>query len=205
MERRSIVGLVLAAGASSRMGPERNKLTEAVAGRPLVAGPVDAMHAAGIDPVFVVIGHEAEAIRASLHDRECQFIHHEGWKAGMGSSLATGVRWILDSIEPAGILVSVGDLPDLRPEWIVSLLEAFEEADSLDCLCVPTFRDRMGHPVLFGASHFAVLCELEGDRGGRAILDGNAEHVRRIEIENEAILIDLDTPADFDAWGGPQS
>jgi len=205
MARLPVVGLVLAAGASSRMGPGLNKLTEVVAGKPLVAGPVDAMHAAGIDSVFVVTGHEAEAIRASLHDRECRFIHHAGWSAGMGSSIAAGVRQLLDAIEPAGILVSVGDLPDLRADWIVRLLEAFEDADSPDCLCVPTCRGRIGHPVLFGASHFAALRELEGDRGGRAILDGNAEHVRRIEIGNEAILLDLDTPADLEAWRRPRS
>ena len=87
MKRGGVVGLVLAAGASTRMGPSLNKLTAIVGGKPLVAGPVDAMIEAGLDRVFVVTGYQASQIESALADRNCAFVEHPDWAAGMGASL----------------------------------------------------------------------------------------------------------------------
>ena len=200
MTQVGVVGLVLAAGASTRMGSELNKLTAIVQGKPLVAAPVDAMAEAGIAPVFVVVGHDSGAVRAALSDRDCQFIEHPGSAAGMGTSIAAGVRGLLDEVDPTGILISVGDLAGLKPEWIVELRRVFETVASPDAICVPTWKGRSGHPVLFGPGHFDALRLLEGDEGAKGILEGNAERVERVEIGSEAILRDIDTPADLSAW-----
>ena len=70
-------------------------------GKPLIAGPVDAMCEAGIDRVFVVTGYQAPETRAALAKRNCSFIAHPGWAAGMGASIAAGVRGLRETIEAA--------------------------------------------------------------------------------------------------------
>ena len=199
-KKSSVVGLVLAAGASTRMGKDTNKLCVEVDGKSLVAGPVDALHGAGVEPIYLVVGSEAHAIEETLVGRAYTLIHHPGWQDGMGSSLAAGVQGILEREEPEGILVSVGDLAGLRPEWIGLLLKKFASLGDSKSLCVPTFEGRPGHPVLFGAAHFQALTQLSGDAGGKSILEANEAHVYHVAIENDAILRDLDTPADFEAW-----
>lgn len=185
------------------MGPAHNKMIEEIAGRPLVAWPVDAMIEAGIDPVVVVTGFEAERVRTALADRACRFVHHAAWSEGMGSSLAHGAQAILASTPtPAAVLVSVGDLPGLRAHHVVRIDEGARAPNgTIDParIVIPTHRGRRGHPVLFGSQHFAALARLTGDRGGRAIFEANAEDVRTVEVDDDAVLRDVDTPAELGA------
>ncbi len=196
-----IAGIVLAAGNSSRMGPEHNKLVEEIAGRPLVAGPVDALLEAGIGPVFVVTGFEAERVRLALGNRACRFVQHDAWAEGMGSTLAHGVRAILAlATPPDALLVSVGDLPGLRAQHVQSVVEAARGATGgIDPsrIVIPTHRSRRGHPVLFGSAHFTALSRLEGDQGGRSIVEANDASVCTLDLDDEAILRDIDTPAEL--------
>jgi molybdenum cofactor cytidylyltransferase len=204
--RGRLAGIVLAAGCSARMGPERNKLVEPVAGRPLVAWPVDALLEAGIDPVVVVVGFEADRIRTALGGRPCRFVEHAGWREGMGSSLARAMDDLLTrSPLPDAVLVCVGDLPGLRAADVARVVEAARRdtrdggALDPDRIVVPVFEGRRGHPVCFGARHFAALAQSTGDEGARSLLEQNADRVLRIEIANEAILRDVDTPTDLES------
>jgi len=217
-----IAAIVLAAGDSSRMGPERNKLLESIDGRPLVAWPVDALLEAGIDPVVVATGFEAERVREALGGRPCRFVHHAGWAEGMGSTLARVVGALLEAApaaiaESAGptlpaprtpptlpgldaVLVCVGDLPALRSAHVRAVVAAAREPDggiAADRIVVPVHAGRSGHPVLFGAAHLPALARLRGDEGGRSILAANRGSVRRLELEDDAILRDVDTPAEM--------
>lgn len=196
-----IAGLVLAAGNSSRMGPARNKLVEEIAGRPLVAGPVDALLEAGIEPVVVVTGFEADRVRSALGERVCRFVHHDAWAEGMGSSLAHGARAILALAPPSkAVLVCVGDLPGLRAQHVERVVESARAATgAIDParIVIPTHRGRRGHPVLFGALHLSALARLTGDQGGRSILEANEANVFTVELDDDAILRDVDTPAEL--------
>lgn len=204
--RGGIAGIVLAAGRSARMGPERNKLVEPIAGRPLVAWPVDALLEAGIDPVVVVVGFESDRIRTALRGRPCRFVEHAEWREGMGSSLARAMRELTaGSTLPDAVLVCVGDLPGLRAADVARVVDAARRAGGEggaidpDRIVVPVCEGRRGHPVCFGAHHFAELARSEGDEGARALLEQNADRVFRIELGNEAILRDVDTPTDLEA------
>lgn len=196
-----IAAIVLAAGRSARMGAATNKLLEVVAGRPLVAWPVDAMREAGLAPIVVVTGFEAARVRESLADRGCVFVEHERWGEGMGSSLAAAVSR-LDSISPEldAVVVSVGDLPGLRARHVDSVIAATpaESGGALrsvrERIVVPTCRGRAGHPVLFGRFCWGELARLSGDRGGRSVVAAHGERVVRIDLDDEAILVDIDTP-----------
>lgn len=199
----AIVGLVLAAGASTRMGAARNKLLERVGGRPLVAWPVAALSATTIESVFVVLGHEAANVRAALvndEDNKLRFVTYFDWARGVGDSIAFGVESILAAGSPSGIVISVGDLPGLRPSIVKTLLAAFAQYAEDNAICLPEHAGRDGHPVIFGRAHFNALRQLSGDRGARGLVEAHTENVHRVPVDTDAILRDVDTPAALESW-----
>lgn len=194
------VAIVLAAGASRRMGGAHNKLLEPIEGVPMVARVVDAFVEAGVGRIVVVVGHEAERVRRAFAGRtgvEC--VLNADWQEGMGRSLATGVRVAIrdEGRSVPGILVSVGDLPGLSAELIERVCAAHAADPSPRAICLPVHAGRAGHPVLFGRAHLPSLALLGGDRGARAIVEDNAAHVRRVPVDTDRILRDVDTPDDL--------
>ena len=205
--------VVLAAGHSRRMG-ERNKLLVPVAGEPMVARVVGALLATRVRPVVVVTGHDAEAVRQALAGRPVRFVHNAGHEAGMSGSLRAGIE-ALGEAGVHGALVCLGDMPRIGPQHIEALLAAFapvtdEEGGDVAAevtvatawggreaprpICVPTFEGRRGNPVLFARRYFDELCALRGDVGARAVIERHVDVVRRVPVEDDGVLIDIDTP-----------
>lgn len=188
-----IAAIVLAAGSSRRFGSD-NKLLEPVRGSPLVTHAVDALLGTKADPVVVVTGHDAEAVQRALGGRSISFVHNQYYDLGMGSSLAVGARAVPDTVD--GLLIALGDMPEIRPEHARDVFDAFDPART-DAICVPVFDGKRGHPVLFGAEHVAALRALEGDVGARAILQAHRDAVVEIPAQDEGVLRDIDTTTDL--------
>lgn len=196
MSKKMFAALVLAAGGSTRMGRNRNKLLEEFDGTPLVRLPVEAIRNAGIEKIVVVTGYEAEAVAAQLGGLECQCVENPDWEQGMGSSIASGAV-AAEKLGPDAVLVCVADLPALRASHISRILAAFRSRDDI---IVPRHEGRRGHPVLFGAKYLRELALLRGDVGGREILNDHASSIIEIEFESDAITRDVDSPEDLAAW-----
>jgi molybdenum cofactor cytidylyltransferase len=181
-----VAALVLAAGQSARMRG-LNKLLLEIDGRPMLARVVDAMLATPARPVLVVIGHQADALRAALGDRDVRFVHNAQHAEGIGGSIRAAAR----ALEPAldGVLVCLGDLPGLHAESVEALLDAF----SPDRICVPVHGGRRGHPVLFGRRFFPELARLAGDRGARSILEAHPHAVCEVPVADEGVALDVDS------------
>ena len=186
--RRRIAAIVLAAGASQRFGP-KNKLLEEIDGLPLVAHATDAAIGAGADPVLVITGHEADAVRSALADRRVHFVHNERHRDGMGSSIAAGASALEDA---DGVLIVLGDMPSLRSHHVRSVLEALAESGP-GAICLPRHAGQRGHPVGFGRDFFDDLARLRGDVGARALLETHPDAVVELELNDPAVLLDLDT------------
>jgi molybdenum cofactor cytidylyltransferase len=187
------------------MGPSLNKLTLDIEGRPMVAWPVEAMRKAGIRHALVVTGFQSAAVEAALVGEECVFAHHADWAAGMGSSLAFGARQIIaraeeDEVGWDAVLICLGDLPGLRAAAIERILEAAEAGRMPDQIVVPTFEGRRGHPVLFGRAFWPDLAALSGDEGAKGVIEAAGDRVTFVEMADDAILLDLDTPENMAAW-----
>jgi len=192
---RSVAGLVLAAGGSRRMGDGTNKLLEEVGGKPLVLWPVDALLGAGIDPVLVVLGHEASRVRALVADRGVVFVEHDEWARGMAGSIARGARELERlGTDCQGLAVVLGDLPALRASHVRLVVRAFASAPA-GSICLPVHAGRRGHPVLFDRSYLGELATLTGEGGARPILDRHGDRVLEVEVSSDAVLADVDTPA----------
>ena len=194
-----VAAVVLAAGFSRRMGGT-NKLLAPLGDVPIVVRVVDALLAStALQPVLVVVGHEAERVRAALAGRAVDFIENPAYDEGLGASLRAGIEGLsarLDAgalVDVDGTLVALGDMPWIRSEHVDALVRAFDPSGP-QTICVPVHDRKRGHPVLWSARHFAEMRKLGGDVGARALLEKHASAVQNVEVGDAAVHLDIDTP-----------
>jgi molybdenum cofactor cytidylyltransferase len=187
----SVTTVILAAGGGRRMGQPKQLLL--VAGQPMLARVVQTVCAAQLGQVIVVLGASASAVQPVLAGYQVSVVINAGWKAGMASSLRAG----LSCVSPAadGALFVPGDMPRLRPGLLQGIVAHFYASGK--AIVVPTYQGQRGNPVLFACSLFAELAALQGDQGGRALLASHASDIAFLETDDEGILHDIDTPADY--------
>lgn len=187
-----VAGIVLAAGASRRMG--RFKLLLPWRGRPVLDHVLRAARASRLDPRILVLGHEAAAIRAALDLDGFTALHNPDYLSGQSSSMRVGLR-----AAPAactGVLFLLGDQPAITPAFIDSLITLHER--SPHHILVPTVGGRRTSPVLFPGALRGELLAVTGDQGGRPLLEALPEMVQPVPVDDPALLTDLDEPSDLD-------
>lgn len=185
-----VAALVLAAGKSSRMGGP-NKLLEEVDGKALVAHAVDTALAADVATVVVVTGHQRERVEAALAGKAVNLVHNPDFAEGLSTSLKAGLRLLPPDVD--GALVCLGDMPRLTPAHLDQLLAAFNPAEGRS-ICVPTYKNKRGNPVLWGRRFFADMQGVAGDVGARHLIGEHADQVVEVEMGDAAVLLDVDTP-----------
>ena len=189
MKAPLIAAVVLAAGASTRMGS--NKLLADFNGRTMVAQTVDRVKQSTIKDILVITGHQAGDVRFALSGRDIVFAHNENFSQGLSTSLRVGVSAMRDQCD--ALLVCLGDMPLVDPKDIDRMIAAFNPVENRS-IVVPVMGRRFGNPVLWGAEHFNALMACEGDRGARALLENLKNDVIEIEVNNQGVLLDADTP-----------
>ena len=188
-----IATIVLAAGASTRMG--RQKLTLPMPdGRPLVRVAVEQVLTAGLDETVVVLGAAAEAVSAALVSLPIRTVVNLRHAEGQSTSLGAG----LDALRPgtAAVVVALGDQPLPDPDVVRRLVAAFRETGRP--IAVPVYRDGRGNPVLFAAALFGELRAVTGDQGGRGVIGRDPARVTEVAVD-APMPTDVDTPADYAA------
>ncbi|MFH8798791.1 NTP transferase domain-containing protein [Streptomyces sp. NPDC017936] len=188
-----VAGLLLAAGGGRRLGG-RPKALLTHRGRPLVEHAVRVLRTAGCTRVHVVLGAAADAVRQRARLEDCVLVVNPEWEQGMGSSLRAGLESLAGTGARAA-LVSLVDQPGIGPEAAARVLGAYEDESSLVSAAYAGVR---GHPVLFGAAHWAgIAATATGDRGARAYLRAHEEAVGLVECADVAEPYDIDTAADL--------
>jgi molybdenum cofactor cytidylyltransferase len=190
--------LILAAGRSLRMGKE-NKLCLPVHGKPMLLYPVDAAMEAGLSPVRVVTGHESGKIRDLLADYPVEFVHNPLFAEGLSTSLRAGMSSLDSRID--GVVVCLGDMPRVSAKHIRLLIKNFDPSGDRP-ICVPIHRSQRGNPVLWPRDYFDSIRSLGGDSGARSLLERNSPRVSFVEMPDDGVLWDVDTPEDHDPEGG---
>ncbi len=189
--RPHVAAIVLAAGASTRMGPRHKLLVEAPDGRAMVARVVDNILASTVRPILVVTGHRAPEIRAALRGRDVRFIHAERHAEGLAESLKAGLSALPE--ESVASLICLGDMPLVDGPAIDRIVAAYEP-DEGRRIIVPTHQGTNGNPVLWDRSYIPDMMTLSGDTGAKSLLKRHQDAIAEVEMPDDAVLRDFDTP-----------
>jgi CTP:molybdopterin cytidylyltransferase MocA len=185
-----VAGILLAAGEGSRLG--QPKALVELDGRTLTERGVTLLREGGADPVLVVTG------AAPLSMAMARTVHNPGWRTGMGSSLAVGLRALesgSDEAAAGAAVVALADQPLVGAEAVRRLIAAYRAGASV---VVAAYDGKPRNPVLIAREHWASVRELAtGDTGARPFLRAHPELVTLIECADTGSPDDVDTPEDL--------
>ena len=185
-----ISAVVLAAGTSRRMG--RPKPLVKLGRKTILQHVVANLEASQVDQIVVVLGFGAEKIIPTLKGMSCQVVVNPQYILGMSSSIRCGLSTV--NPQARAVLIALGDQPYIPPEIVDVLLRRYQKEDQK--IVVPLYGGKRGHPVIFGRKYWPELRALKGDVGGRELLHRHAQHVLEVEVGQEGVLADIDTPSD---------
>ena len=185
--------VVLAAGYARRMGGRPKALIERD-GVPLVRRMVLALRAAGVDPVVVVLGHCAAAVRAVLDDLPVQCVLNEAHASGRVSSARAGLAALPPGAAP--VMVALADQPLLEAGDVTALLDAFAARGAARAL-VPRVGGVRGNPVVFDAGVREEILAGGDGCGPRQWLDRHPSLLAWFDSDNVHYVVDVDEPADL--------
>lgn len=199
----SIAAIILAAGSSSRMGAGRHKLLLPLGEKPVLAHVITAALASQARPIVLVLGHQATQVRTQIAAFTALpaliSIENPAYQQGMSTSLRAGLQTLIQSQNTqeqafhslAGTLILLGDQP-LMTASIIDALIARKQATGKP-IVAPLYNGRRGNPVLFAASLFPELMEVQGDEGARSIIERHQSAIATIELNNAMASYDVDT------------
>jgi molybdenum cofactor cytidylyltransferase len=185
-----ISGIILASGFSRRMNKE--KLTLTVAGIPMLERVICAATTASLDEVLLV--YQKDEIRALGQKYALALVHNPHPEDGQSAAVKAGVKCAHP--ESDGFMFLVGDQPYLSSDTINSLISAFNK--DVSRIVVPAYGGKRGNPVIFPSSFKHELLLLDGDQGGRAVIDKMQHLVSIVAIRDETEAMDVDTTNEYE-------
>ena len=187
----AVPAILLAAGASSRMG--RPKALLPIGGRAAVDVVAATLRDGGCAEVVVVLGAHADEVCAGARLDRVRVVEHAGWAAGRTSSVQAGLRAVAP--DAAAVLLALVDMPYVAPATVAALLGVLHTApDEIDAI-VPTHAGRRGHPVVLRRTLFARIAALGPDEPLSGVV--RAARVLEVAVADPAVLVDLDVPGDL--------
>lgn len=188
--------VLLAAGRGTRMGGP-NKLLLPFGGKTVLETTLGELLAADIGPVTVVTGHERAAVLPLLERYPVREVFNPDFGLGMTSSIQTGVRVAAD--DASGFVVALADQPTISAKQYRRLAATFAERLAADerAIVQPLFGGQRGNPVVFAAAYRADLLAHTAPEGCKGIVQANATHWLGVEMPDDGVLRDLDTPDDY--------
>ena len=181
--------VILAAGLSSRMNNFKPMLP--LGGQSIISRVLNVIRGAGAEPIVVVTGHRAAELEAFLADTGVIFVRNEQYATTqMLDSLLLGLAHIPP--ECGRVLIAPADIPLVRPVTITQLLESDGQ------FVRPTHSEKNGHPAIMSSGLIPALLHYAGDNGLRGAIDHAGIKMTGIEVPDRGVLLDADTPEDYD-------
>jgi molybdenum cofactor cytidylyltransferase len=185
-----IGALLLAAGQSQRMGGP-NKLLAEIEGVPMVARVAQRLLSSSARPIVAVLGSRADEVDAALDRLPVERVSNPDFAEGLSTSLKRGLAALPHDLE--GVLVCLGDMPLVSGRHLDRLIAAFNPLEGR-AIIVPTRRGKRGNPVLWARRFYPEMAQIAGDVGARHLIGEHAELVAEVEMDDDAVLVDIDTP-----------
>ncbi len=148
---------------------------------------------AGIEKITVVAGFRAEKIIRESGLDFVKFVVNKNYQNGQFSSLQTGIKNLPEQCE--GAVVCLGDQPQIKAEWIEQIIAAARISNAP--VVTPKFRTRRGHPIYLAASLFREILTMTPTQTAHDLIQNHQDEIVDVAIQNDAILVDADTPQDL--------
>lgn len=193
-EPKVVGGVLLAAGASSRMGT--NKMLLVYDGDTLVRRATERAYNAGVRPIIVVVGHEAERVRAALEGVPCEFAMNPDFTGPTSSSLHRGLEALPDDTD--AVVVMLADMVHVTVPMIGAVIR---EARATEAPIIASrYGDVLAPPLLFRRELFGELLAWHGEGCGKQVVLRHKAEAQFLDWPASA-LRDVDTPEDYQALG----
>jgi molybdenum cofactor cytidylyltransferase len=192
MPANRVAALILAAGASSRMGRPKQLLDWD--GRPLVRTAAEVALAARLDPLLVVVGGAQAEVANALTGLPLRIIANPDYAAGQSTSLRAGIAALDQDADAVVVLLS--DQPFVTAAIVEQLVAEWQASGA--AIVAPTYAGQRGNPVLFARAIFPELLAVQGDQGARAVLATDRARVRLVAFDDPRPLADIDTLEDYE-------
>ncbi|AOT69937.1 molybdenum cofactor cytidylyltransferase [Geosporobacter ferrireducens] len=186
-----VTGIILAAGFSKRMGTE--KLLLPVGGIPMIERVIQAVVDGGLEEIIFV--YRRQEIKALADQYNLKTVYNKMAEEGQSTSVRAGLEAASQKSE--GYLFFVGDQVFLTASVIHQLMTAFKQ--NPQAIVVPVYKEKRGNPVLFPQKLRRELMRIEGDQGGRMLIEKYRKSVIWVPIEIENAEMDVDTVEGYEA------
>jgi len=188
-----ISAIVLAAGMSRRMG--RPKLLLPLGDELAIQRVVRTVTGSTVDETIVVVGHRRAEMEDALKQFPARVVYNPDYAQGeMLSSIQTGLR--AASAQATAALIVLGDQPGISTAVIDRIVTALRAHG--DQICLPTYGGRRGHPIGLPRRFWSEVLALGWDASLRDVIRRHREDIMEVAVPDEAVLIDMDTPEDYE-------
>jgi molybdenum cofactor cytidylyltransferase len=199
--RMTVGAVLLAAGASSRMGGRPKALLE-LGGVPLVMRQLIALSGAGVDEVAVVLGHHGDAIEAAVRSLPITLVRNPSPDDGQVSSVQLGLAALSPRLD--AVIVALADQPLIDAQDIVALISTFRKRGAAS-MVVPRVKRAdgesvPGNPVMFDAALREEWLAASADLACRKWREKNPARVHWFDTDNQRYSVDVDTPEDLERF-----
>lgn len=186
--------IILAAGRSQRMGTIKQLLPWGKS--TILQHVLDTARNCGPAEVILVLGYKVEEIIQRIDRESIKIIINPEFQKGMSSSIKLALPAVSTASE--SVMFMLGDQPMVSQEIMELLLT--QHFNSSKGITLPVHNGIKGRPVLFDKKYFTELSTLVGDYGARQVIDRHPEDILEIEVDTEGVLIDIDTPTDYQRY-----
>jgi len=192
----NVVGLILAAGQSSRMGHPKALLPSPHTGLPFVRQLILSLQDGGLGRIGVVGRQTDDGLRRAIAGAgpHVDFVENPSPELGQLSSLLAGLEYA-EAHGAAGALVVPVDMPLIKSGTVRAAVAAF--VDGGQPMLRVTHRGEHGHPVIFGARMFPALRDADPSLGARAVIRQDPSRVHNLEVDDPGVLRDIDLPEEY--------
>lgn len=185
-----ITGIIMASGFSNRMG--RDKLLIEINGKKIIEWVIEALKDSNLDEIILV--YRTDEIKKIAESYGIKTVFNPNAHLGQSQSVILGV-----SISKGDcFMFFVGDQPFISTELINNLIEEHKKNPSK--IVIPYYQDKINMPILFPSDFKEDLLKVKGDKGGREIIQKNPSKIKKVEIQEQSLVIDIDTIEDYDIW-----
>jgi len=191
-----ISAIVLAAGKASRM-KGLQKLLLPFNGITIIEKSLSNLMDSMVNEIIIVVGYKSDEILKKIKNinlkKSFRIIYNKNYEMGISSSIIKGISKINKKSD--SIMIYLADQPFIDSGLINEIIKIY--ISSKKGIAVPVNNNVWGHPVIFSLKYKSVLEKISGDYGARNIIENNIDDLIKLEVNNGAVITDIDSASDY--------